>query len=184
VNNITEERAVAHLAELLALECGMRPAAARQVRGAAALHDVGKIKLPSSIVNKSGPLTRREFDIMKTHTILGAKMLKSIRGNIGAAARTAALYHHEYHNGCGYWGKKLCDLPRYVEIIAIADTYTALVSKRVYKHAWPQGDALGYIQGKAGTQFSPWMTDTFINLIRKGGVPTFLQGGDGIARGA
>ncbi|MDR0294495.1 MAG: HD domain-containing protein [Oscillospiraceae bacterium] len=163
---IDEDRAVSRLSEIVALECGVHPAAARQIRIAAALHDIGKQRIAASIINKPGKLDAREFEIMKTHTALGASMLKSIQGELGEKIRLTALYHHENWDGSGYFGKYADELPVYVPIVSICDVAVALVSERPYKSAWPPREMIAYIQGKAGTQFNPALVRIFLSLIR------------------
>ena len=156
------------LAELVALECGVRPAVASQIRIAATLHDIGKQKIPRDILNKPGKLNAQEFDIIKTHTVLGAEMLSSMRGELGEMARACCLYHHEYWNGGGYLGRFTDDLPFYIPFVAISDVFTALVCERSYKQAWPPSEAIAYIQNQADTQFSPVLVGIFLSLVRIG----------------
>lgn len=161
-----ENKAVAKLTEITVLECGVHSTVAKRLRSAAALHDIGKQKIPDSILNKPGKLNAREFEVMKTHTVLGAKVLSSIQGELGFVARTVCQYHHEWYNGSGYWNKRTDELPTYVPIVSICDVFVALLSKRPYKHAWPPNEALDYIQNQAGTQFSPTLVRVFLSLIR------------------
>ena len=90
-----ENKAVGRLSELLALERGYSPAMARQIRSAAALHDIGKLRISAEILEKSGKLLADEFEIVKTHTTKGAEILAGIQGEIGELARHICLYHHE-----------------------------------------------------------------------------------------
>ena len=166
INKFNEERAVGLLSEIIALRCGVHYAKARQIRIAAALHDIGKLKIPDGILLKPGELDAREFEIIKTHTVMGAKMLASVQGELGVMARACCEWHHEWHNGGGYWGRRMGDLPYYLPFVAISDVFTALVSKRPYKDAWPPHKAVDYIQKQAGTQFSPELVRTFLSLIR------------------
>jgi putative two-component system response regulator len=161
-----ENKTVARLSELLALRMGAPPEKARQIRAAAALHDIGKQKIPESILNKPGKLTAREFGIIKNHTLLGAETLTAMQGELGAMAVKIALFHHEHWDGNGYWGVPCCCLPDYVGITAICDVFTALMAARCYKDAWPPEEALAYIQKQSGTQFSGELTGAFITLIR------------------
>jgi putative two-component system response regulator len=151
---------------------------ARQIRVAAVLHDIGKIKIPRSILDKRGKLSADEFETVKTHTVIGAEMLTSITGDIGEMARACCLYHHEYWNGGGYWGRYTNDLPFYIPMVAISDVFTALISERPYKQAWPPGEALAYIQSQAGTQFSHKLVGVFLDLIQNDSrVPAiFMEG--------
>ena len=165
MNNINEERALSRLVEIFALERGYSPAAARQLRTAAALHDIGKQKM-SGIINKPGVLDTREFEIVKTHTTLGADMLIGIQGELGDMARTICRYHHEWRNGYGYWGIRSGELPEYVEIVSICDVYTALRYERIYKPEWSREDAVKYIKKQADTQFSHELVNDFVLLIQ------------------
>jgi HD-GYP domain-containing protein (c-di-GMP phosphodiesterase class II) len=141
------------------------------------LHDIGKMTLPQAILNKPGKLNEAEFEIVKTHTTRGAELLSSIQGDMGEFLRGVCQYHHEFHNGAGYWGKPASELPPHIPIISIADVYTALTSDRVYKRAWSKSSALGYIQNQAGTQFSPELVRDFLLLMRdESRVPAILQG--------
>ena len=114
--HFNEDKAVARLAEILALKCGIHPITARQIRIAARLHDIGKQRIDPGIVQKPGKLNEREFAIMKTHTILGAQMMSSLRGSIGEVITNTCLYHHEIWGGGGYLGKSAADVPGYVFI--------------------------------------------------------------------
>ena len=162
-----EDKAVGMLAEILAVECGVDPAKARLIRIAAYLHDVGKQKL-QHLVNKPSKLTDEEFEQMKTHTTIGAEMLE--RANLHEPLKTMVItiakYHHENWDGSGYHGKYLCELPYYVEMVAIADTFTALVVARPYKPAWSWEDALAHIESLADIRFSSVLVGIFVPLVR------------------
>ena len=146
---------------------GMHPIHARQLRFAAALHDIGKLQIPKSILEKPCKLTKNEFKIIKTHTTLGAEMLRSIQGDIGEIVRLICLYHHEWHDGThSYWGLRASELPEYIHIVSICDAYTALITRRSYKEPWLQDEALNYIQTKAGTQFEPSLVTTLLSLMK------------------
>lgn len=166
MDNFNEDKAVARLAEIVALECGLHPTVTERLRAAAALHDIGKQRIPESILDKPGKLDEREFKVMKTHTVLGAEMLLSIQDELGGMARTICLYHHEWYDGSAYLGRRTDELPAYVSIVSICDVLVALLSERPYKHTWPPSEALGYIQNQAGTQFSPSLVKIFISLVR------------------
>ena len=150
---------------LLAQRCGFSDIDIRRIRIAALMHDIGKLKIAPSILYKPGKLDAQEFEVMKTHTTLGAEMLVSIRGELGELVRDVCRYHHEWHNGQGYWGRGATELSPHIPIVSIADVFTALVTERPYKPAWPVRDALGYIQKQAGTQFSRELVEVFTSLI-------------------
>jgi putative two-component system response regulator len=164
--NFKEEKAVGRLTEIIALRCGVCAAQARQIRTAAVLHDVGKLKIPKSVLYKPGSLTPEEFEVIKTHTTLGAEMLKSIQGGLGEMTRQTALYHHEHWDGGGYWGRFSDELPFYVPITSIADVYVAPVSARSYKPGREREAALAYIKNQAGAQFNPALVELFLPLAR------------------
>ena len=161
-----EDIAVARLSELLALRLGFPPKTARHIRVAALLHDIGKQRIPDYVQRQTGPLSPEDYDIMKTHTAHGAEMLASVQGDLGGMIRTVCIYHHEWHNGGGYWGMTSEELPAYVFIVAICDVYIALISERPYKKAWSNEDALAHIAGLAGTQFSQLLVETFLAMTR------------------
>jgi putative two-component system response regulator len=160
-----EDCAVAALAEGLALRRGYSPKASRQLRIAARLHDIGKQYIPARLLCKRGELTACEMEIIKTHTTLGAELLAGVQGEIGGMVRAVCLYHHEWHDGGGYWGKCAGDIPAYVPLVAIADVYMALTTARPYKTPWPRAAALDYLRQRAGTQFSRELVDEFHALI-------------------
>jgi len=159
-----EEKAVGALSEVVALACGIDSAKARKIRIAACLHDIGKKKL-KLLVDKPGKLTDAEFELMKTHTTLGVAMLATLHGELGEIARNIARWHHEHWDGNGYFGKYLCELPFYVEIVAIADVFTALLCERSYKASWPPKDALAFIESQSNKQFNPLLVEIFIPLV-------------------
>ena len=164
---INENKAVAWLSERLALKCGCSPDKARRIKAAAKLHDAGKVLMPNDILHKSDKLLPHEFEQMKLHTIYGAKILLDIQGEAGIFAATAALLHHEWYNGQGYWGFKASTLPDYIGIVAVCDVYVALVSHRPYKRAWPHDEALRYIKQQAGSQFCPVLALDFVSMANE-----------------
>jgi len=164
---IREERAVGRLAEIIALEYGIPQAKSRQIGIAASIHDFGKLKIPKSILEKPGRLTKEEFEVMKTHTILGAEMMNSITGEMGKMTRTIARHHHDFWDGGGYWGYRASELPIYVSITSLADVTIALLNRRVYKEPWSLKDVMAYIFDRSGTQFSPKLVEAFLPLMKK-----------------
>jgi len=164
---INENRTVARLSELFALSLGISSTKARQIRNVASLHDIGKQRIDKCILNKKGRLAPEEFEIIKTHTKIGAQMLSSIRGEFGTMARAVCLWHHEWFNGGGYMGIPTSKLPYYIPIISISDVFVACCSNRCYKKAWPPKQVLEYLQNQAGTQFSYEIVKKFISLIRE-----------------
>ncbi len=130
---------------------------------AAPMHDVGKIGIPDKIMLKPGRLTKEEFDVIKTHTTIGARLLSRSKSGILKMARRIALRHHEKFNGKGYPGGKVGkNIPDSARIVAIADTFDALTSKRPYKDPYPPEMALDIIHKERGEHFDPEMTDLFM----------------------
>ena len=139
---------------------------------ASALHDVGKISIPSEILNKPGRLTPEEFDIMKSHTVEGAKMLDNIpvHGNepLIKVAYEICRWHHERYDGRGYPdGLKGDEIPIAAQVVALADVYDALTSKRVYKPAFEPEKAVQMIlNGECGT-FNPLLLECLKEIADK-----------------
>ena len=137
-----------------------------QIGIASITHDVGKIAIPDAILNKPGRLTKDEFEVMKTHTVQGARLLSQISQlkDFGAYqyAYDIALHHHERWDGGGYpHGLKGDEIPIWAQIVSLVDVYDALVSKRCYKDAYSFNVALQMIlDGKCG-QFNPKLLQCF-----------------------
>ncbi len=143
---------------------------------ASALHDIGKISIPSSILNKPARLTAEEFDIMKTHTTAGASMLEELPiykdDPLVKVAREICRWHHERYDGRGYPdGLKGEEIPISAQIVALADVYDALTSERCYKKAFSHEKAFQMIQNGECGQFSPLLleclTDTHADIIKE-----------------
>ncbi len=136
---------------------------------ASALHDIGKINIPESILNKPGKLTREEFEIMKTHTTIGDKILHELPFEqdvpLVKTARQICRWHHERYDGCGYPdGLKGDDIPIGAQAVALADVYDALTSERCYKKAFDHDTALHMIMnGECGT-FNPLLMECLVEI--------------------
>jgi response regulator RpfG family c-di-GMP phosphodiesterase len=153
---------VAEYSKLLALFSGMDEEEAEIVRLASPLHDVGKIGIPDAILNKPGKLTEEEWEVMKTHTVLGHQLLNGSKRPVLYAGSTIALDHHEQWNGEGYPnGKKGDEINIYGRITAIADVFDALGSARCYKPAWELDKIIGYLRAERGARFDPALVDLF-----------------------
>jgi putative two-component system response regulator len=151
------------LSEALALAVGWSPAEAEVLRFAAPMHDVGKIGVPDAILQKPGKLTPAEFEIMKTHTIIGAKMLEGSHSTILTMACEIALNHHEHWDGKGYpRGLAAESIPESARIVSIVDVFDALSHDRVYRPAMPEDIVLQYMRQGAGTQFDPALLAMFL----------------------
>lgn len=150
----------------LAEKLGLPPDEVQNIRYAAPMHDVGKIGTPDHILLKSGKLTDQEFDLMKMHTTIGAKILGNSKAKILQVAEQIALSHHEKWNGKGYpRGLSGENIPLVGRIVALADTFDALTSKRPYKEPYPVAIALEIIKKERGQHFDPDVTDVFLENI-------------------
>ena len=144
----------------------------RNVVMAAPMHDLGKIKISDSILNKPGKLTPEEFETMKKHTEYGARVIKNSMKNVDDdtyldVAINIAKYHHERYDGTGYPEKlKGEQIPLEARIMALADVYDALISKRPYKEAYPKEKAIAIIKEGIGTQFDPELAKEFIEVVQ------------------
>lgn len=138
---------------------------------AAPLHDVGKIRIPDSILNKPGRLTEEEFEIMKKHAAYGAEIIQKTFPDVEeeeyyTVARNIARYHHERFDGKGYpEGLKGEEIPIEARIMSLADVYDALISERVYKKAFSKEKARAIIEEGSGTQYDPDLTALFLRCI-------------------
>ena len=140
------------------------------VVNSAPLHDIGKIQVSDVILNKPGKLTNEEFEIMKTHTIAGAEVLQHAMNTVSEEdsgylkeAMNLAHYHHEKWNGTGYpCGLKGEEIPLSARIMAVADVFDALVSKRSYKDGFPFEKAISIIEEGSGTHFDPQIAAAFV----------------------
>ncbi len=157
---------VASFSDHVALELGMSAEDRKAVRQAAALHDIGKAAVPDAIVNKPGPLDEDEWAFMRRHTIIGERILQ------GAPALAAAARHvrssHERFDGTGYPDRLAGhDIPLGARIIAVCDSYDAMVGDRAYRKGMPREQAVRELRRCAGTQFDPAVVDAFLTVLRR-----------------
>lgn len=137
---------------------------------AAPMHDIGKIAVSDTILNKPGKLTDEEFNVMKTHAELGGQMVKDVIGGIEAdeyvkIASDVAAFHHEKWDGSGYCkGLSGENIPLSARIMAIADVFDALISKRCYKKPMPIEKAFSVIEESAGSHFDPTLARIFLSI--------------------
>ncbi len=155
------------------------------LRMAAMLHDVGKVAISDTILKKPGHYDEDEYEVMKTHTWQGARLFTHRQSEFDRMAQIVALNHHENWDGSGYpgridiengapleanndgkaIGKRGEEIPLFGRIVAIADVYDALLSKRVYKEAWTEEDALEEMRRLGGTKFDPDLIDLFFEIL-------------------
>jgi HD-GYP domain-containing protein (c-di-GMP phosphodiesterase class II) len=158
------------------------------LRMAAMLHDVGKVAISDLILKKPGRFNEEEFNIMKQHTIFGARLFLDAQSDFDDAAAQVALNHHERWDGQGYpghidfatgeplpgfgksdgsaRGKMGDEIPLFGRIVSLADVYDALSSQRVYKEAWDEADVLANIKAGAGNQFDPELVQIFFSCFK------------------
>jgi putative two-component system response regulator len=152
------------LAALLAEAIGVPQEEVYLIRGAAPLHDLGKIGVPDHILLKSGNLTPEEFEIVKTHTAIGGKILSASSFPLLKMAEQIARYHHEHWNGSGYLALKGDAIPLAARVTSVADTFDVLTHSRPYKEASSLEEALAEIQKERERQFDPRLVDALVKL--------------------
>lgn len=158
---------VAHYATSLAKGIGLSLREQQLLRKAAILHDVGKIGVSESVLLKSGPLTKEEFDHMKIHPIVGERICKPLRQD--KLILQVVRHHHERYDGKGYpdelaGGK----IPLAARIMAVVDTYDALTSDRLYRAQLTLEEALRVLRDEVGKQFDPRLVLAFVSLVETG----------------
>ncbi len=167
---------VGHFSALIAREIGLPEEEVELVRTAARLHDVGKIGIPDSILLKEGRLTAEEYERMKTHTLIGARILSGGQSRLLRMAEEIALSHHERWDGGGYpFGRVGEAIPLVGRIVAVADVFDALTQERPYKPAWPLSSALAEIERQAGAQFAPDVVRTALAVLGGPEVRTLVE---------
>ncbi len=158
---------VAKYATILAKKLGKDENFINNLKYMALLHDIGKIGVPDSVLNKPGKLTDTEFELVKQHTLIGGEILKDITMVEGVAY--GAKYHHERYDGNGYPRRlKGEEIPVEARIIGIADAYDAMTSNRVYRNKLPMDVVLKELEKGKGTQFDEEMAEVFIGLVKNG----------------
>ena len=158
---------VAKCSEEIAKQLGWSEEEVRNIYQIGLLHDIGKIGVPDSVLNKPTKLNDEEFALIKQHPVIGSKILKDIRMIRGVA--DGALYHHERYDGKGYpFGLKGEDIPFCARIIAIADAYDAMTSNRIYRAKLPDERVIAEFERCKGTQFDPDIANVFIGMLKNG----------------
>ena len=169
---------VARYAAMLARELGYNNEAVVDHYNAALMHDLGKIAIPTEILNKPGRLTDDEYAIIKTHTSIGYELLKDI--STMPLLADAARSHHERPDGKGYpMGLSGDDIPRVAQIIGVADTFDAMYSDRPYRKRMNFQRAVEIIAEVSGTQLSADVVDAFLALVAKGELRAIDDDGGG-----
>ncbi|MFA6500080.1 MAG: HD domain-containing phosphohydrolase, partial [Desulfurivibrionaceae bacterium] len=136
------------------------------IRLASSMHDVGKVAIPDAILNKPGPLSVAEFEVMKTHTIRAQEIMGLSDREIIKTAIIIALQHHEKFDGTGYpKGLRGEDIHISARITALADVFDALGNDRSYRQAWEMEPILDLIRAERGSHFDPALVDLFFENI-------------------
>ncbi|QAR32854.1 HD domain-containing protein [Geovibrio thiophilus] len=159
---------VAEYSYLLAIGCGMSEKEAELLKMASPMHDIGKVAIPDSILLKPGKLTDEEWEVMRSHAVMGYNILRHSERKILKAAATVALTHHEKWNGKGYPNRLAGeDIHIFGRITAIADVFDALGSDRVYKKAWELEKILNLLKEESGQHFDPSLVKVFFDNLDK-----------------
>ena len=157
---------MSHFSQLLALAAGCSPAWAEDLLNAAPMHDVGKIGIPDAVLRKPGPLDADEWATMRRHPEIGAEIIGEHPSGVLQLAREIALAHHEKWDGSGYpRGLAGEAIPVSARIVAVADVFDALTTRRPYKEPWPVQEAMNHIAAQAGKHFDPALVALFAPLL-------------------
>jgi putative two-component system response regulator len=158
---------VGDLAAEIAHALGKSPEWCELLRLAARLHDIGKVAVPDSVLCKTGPLTVEEYEVMKSHTSMGHRILAGNSAPLFQMAAEIAQSHHEWWDGSGYpLGISNSSIALTGRIVGIADVYDVLCSKRPYKRAWAPAEAARFVVSGRNGQFDPDVVDAFIAVVR------------------
>lgn len=150
----------------LAAASGWKKEDCQQLELAAPMHDIGKLGIPDAILHKPGALDAQEWAIMQTHATVGYKILSKSAAPLLQMAATIAYCHHEQWNGAGYpRGLVGEDIPEMARIVAIADVFDALTTKRPYKEVWPMDRVMETLHSSAGSHFEPRLVEHFARIL-------------------
>ncbi|WP_243007111.1 HD domain-containing phosphohydrolase [Dorea sp. AM58-8] len=157
---------VAEYAALIAKELHWSPKEILNLKYAAHLHDIGKVGIPDTILNKPTRLTPEEYAVTKEHTVIGGEILKNI--TLLKQSADVARHHHERYDGKGYPdGLKGTDIPLYARIITIADSYDVMNTNHACRNSLPEASIIREFRENSGTQFDPELTEIFLTLLEE-----------------
>ncbi|MBI3480844.1 MAG: response regulator [Nitrosomonadales bacterium] len=159
---------MARYSRLIAEQMGLEEERCELIEVAAPMHDIGKIGIPDHILLKPGRLTPDELEIMRTHPLIGYNILQNSPSKYLSLGAVIALSHHEKYDGSGYpHGTRKDEIPLEARIVAVADVFDALTSRRPYKIGWSNEDGLAYLTANRGKHFDPACVDAFIAQFAK-----------------
>lgn len=165
-NTTKHTSAVGDLAAEIGHAIGQQPEWCERLRLAARLHDIGKVAVADAVLLKPGPLTMAEYDEVKQHAILGRRLLSGVSTELFSLAAEVAWSHHEWWDGSGYPnGLNGLAIPLSGRIVAIADVYDSLATRRVYKREWNIAEAVRFVVSGAGSQFQPDLVEAFVKVM-------------------
>lgn len=157
---------MSHISRILALALGFNENFADKLLQAAPMHDIGKIGIPDHILLKPGRLDDEEMRIMQQHPLIGAEILSNSKSELIQLAHSVALCHHEKWDGSGYPAKlQGVQIPIEGRIVAVADVFDALTSKRPYKEAWSVEKTMDLIKEQSGKHFDPEVVDALVREL-------------------
>ncbi|WP_374016318.1 HD-GYP domain-containing protein [Paenibacillus thiaminolyticus] len=161
---------VAYYAVCIAMEMKLKRKQCGHIYIGGLLHDIGKIGVPEAILNKPSKLTKEEYEVIKQHPVIGYEMVKHISFFEKNGVLDMILFHHERYDGTGYpHGLQGTDIPLAARIMAVADSFDVMTSRRVYRHEADIRYALDEIRKHKGTQFDPDIADVFIQIVEREG---------------
>lgn len=164
-NTQGHSKRVSEMATLLGMYLQLSAKEVEDLRYAGILHDVGKIGIRDAVLNKKGQLSDDEYDIMKTHPMVGKNILTNV-SSLAPCVVEATKYHHERYDGKGYPDGLVGEaIPIFARILAVVDTFDAMTCDRVYRKGLPKEVALAEIEKGKGTQFDPYIAEQFIKML-------------------
>lgn len=157
---------MSHYCRIIAEKAGLSESRVEEIFRTAPMHDIGKIGIPDGILKKNGKLDANEWEIMKNHPLIGAKIIGDHSEGLLKTARMISLSHHEKWDGSGYpYGLKKEEICIEGRITAIADVFDALTSARPYKKPWPVEEAVQYLQNESGKHFDAELVQIFLKEL-------------------
>lgn len=165
---------VAEVCRVLGMSYGLEKTEMQQLELAASYHDIGKKQINPKLFNRKRKLTKQEYEIVKTHSAIGAEMLRTCQFEEDIIL--AVRYHHEWWNGQGYpEGLKEEEIPLFARIIAVADAYTAMTTDRPYRKALTSFQALVELLRCSGTQFDPGIVKLLLGICKEHGISDYTE---------